>query len=221
MEKRANPHLGGPTPASGSPGRVVALVLAAGLSTRMGRSKPLLPFGDQTVIEHILAVLSRCDVDETFVVVGHEHQALRTRLHVHNGHLIFNPDYAVGEMLSSLQAGLKAAQTAGADAALVALGDQPSVEPDVVAQVISAYQQGLGGVIIPSYQMRRGHPIIIDRRFWPEILALGDGQTLRDFMRAANNVIYHVTVDTPSILRDMDTPDDYKRELSAFLSQRS
>jgi molybdenum cofactor cytidylyltransferase len=198
--------------------RVTAIVLAAGLSTRMGgHPKPLLPLGDMTVIDHILAELVVCPIDEIIVVTGHQRQALERHLAGRSVKTVFNPDYASGEMLTSLQYGLRAA-SADSDASLVLLGDQPALESSVVQAVVAAFRLGQGRVVIPSFQMRRGHPIMIDRILWETILALGD-KTLRDFMRDVGKEIYHVAVDTPSILRDMDTPDEYQRELAEYASR--
>jgi molybdenum cofactor cytidylyltransferase len=97
------------------------------------------------------------------------------------------------------------------------LGDQPGLSVPVIEQVVDAFRQAQGSVIIPSYQMRRGHPILIGRNQWDAVLGLKEGQTLRDFIRRVSAEIYHVAVDAPSILRDMDTPDDYRRELAAYL----
>ncbi len=197
---------------------ISAVILAAGLSSRMGRPKPLLPFGERLVIERILTALGQCHMAETVVVVGHAHALVEQRLQGWpNTRAVFNPDYANGEMLSSLQTGLAAVSPA-AEAALMLLVDQPRLEPGVVASLVEAYCAGRGGVIVPSYQMRRGHPMLIDRRHWPAILGLTEGQSLRDFMRAAASSIHHVVVDTPSILRDMDTPGDYERELADYLA---
>jgi len=195
---------------------IAAIVLAAGLSTRMGgQPKPLLPFGEQTVIQRILGVLDECTVPEIVVVSGHHHHALDRALTGMPVKCVFNPSYANGEMLSSLQIGLGAI-SAHASAALVLLGDQPALEANVVQSVIAAHHAGLGSVVIPSYQMRRGHPLLIAHQHWSALLDLRVGQTLRDFMRAVNKEIYHVAVDTPSILRDMDTPEEYQRELAAY-----
>jgi molybdenum cofactor cytidylyltransferase len=198
---------------------ITAIVLAAGLSTRMGQSKPLLPFGQRTVIEHILSTLQECPLDAILIVTGHEREALERRLAGWPIRTIFNPQFATGEMLSSIQIGLRSTpdQTA---AALIVLGDQPALERSVVEQVVAAYRRGAGSIVIPSHQLRRGHPLLIDRRHWAEILALRDGQTLRDFFREAAGAILHVEVATAGVLRDMDTPVDYRRELVAYLSQQ-
>jgi molybdenum cofactor cytidylyltransferase len=198
---------------------VTALLLAAGLSSRMGRPKPLLPFGDHLVVERLLHSLSLCPVRETLVVVGHAREQLEPRLVGWNAQAVYNPHYATGEMLSSLQTGLRA-MPLSTQAALVVLVDQPTLEVTVVERLVAAYQAELGTVIVPSYHRRRGHPMLIDRSHWPTILALTEGQTLRDFMRSVGPHIYHVTVDTPSVLRDMDTPADYERELALHLASQ-
>ncbi|MBI5302227.1 MAG: nucleotidyltransferase family protein [Chloroflexi bacterium] len=199
--------------------RVAAIVLAAGLGTRMGgQPKPLLPFGDRTIIEHILSILDDCDLAESVIVTGHYHQAIEECLSGMPITLAFNPDYANGEMLNSLQVGLQAVSEMP-DAALILLGDQPALEPAVVQAVVAAYEDGLGSIVMPSFQMRRGHPLLIERKHWDAILGLRAGQTLRDFMRAVNAEIYHVEVNTSSILRDMDTPDEYQRELAEYINR--
>jgi molybdenum cofactor cytidylyltransferase len=133
-------------------------------------------------------------------------------------------------MLSSVQAGL-AAVAAESRAALLAVGDMPAVEAGVVAQLVAAYKNfpesgslaalgtGLSGrssdecVYIPSYRMRAGHPVLVPRSYWPAILALPRGASLRSVWQMEGSRIHWVTVDTSSVLRDMDTPEDYEREL--------
>lgn len=183
----------------------------------MGQAKPLLPWGERTVIAHILSVLLECPVDEILVITGHEREAVERHLVPGPVRAVPNPHYAAGEMLSSIQAGLRSTT---ADAALIVLGDQPALERSVVEAIIAAYREGRGDIVIPSYQMRRGHPLLIGRRHWAEILALGEGQILRAFFRGVGREIHHVEVTTPSVLRDMDTPADYERELTDYLSRR-
>ncbi len=195
---------------------VTAIVLAAGLSTRMGgQPKPLLPFGDGTVVEHILTVLRACPVHEIVLITGHRHGAFERLLADSEVRAIFNAQYASGEMLSSIQVGLGSVSV-DSDAALIVLGDQPAVAVPVVERVIAAYRDGRGSIVIPSFQMRRGHPILIGRENWHRISRLDEGQTLRDYMRMVASEIYHVEVNSPAILRDMDTPEDYRRELAQY-----
>jgi molybdenum cofactor cytidylyltransferase len=185
----------------------------------MGRPKPLLPWGTHTVIEHVLSVLQDCPVEEILVITGHEHEAVERCLAGRPAQVRFNPGYGTGEMLSSLQAGLKAASVK-AEAALIVLGDQPAVERSVVEELVGAYRGSHWHIVVPSYHMRRGHPLLISRKYWDEILALGTGQTLRDFLSSAGDAVYHVNMVTPGVLQDMDTPDDYRRELERYLRAR-
>ncbi len=192
---------------------ISAIVLAAGLSTRMGRPKLLLPYGERTVVEQVVSVLLASPADEVLVVTGHEREAVERALAGWPVRAVFNPDYAAGEMLSSVQVGLGAA-SAESRAALLAVGDMPAVEAGVVAQLVAAYRAaGDACVYIPSYHMRAGHPVLVPRTYWPAILGLPRGASLRSVWQAEGSRIHWVTVDTPSVLRDMDTPADYEREL--------
>jgi molybdenum cofactor cytidylyltransferase len=198
---------------------IASIVLAAGLSTRMGQSKPLLPFGERAVIEHIVSVLQECPVEDILVVTGHQREAVERCLSAWRVRTQFNPRYATDEMLSSLQIGLRSVSRE-VDAALIVLGDQPALERWVVDKIIATYRNGQGDIVVPSHQMRRGHPFLMGRKHWKEILALGEGQTLRDFLLGVGEAIHHVEVTTPSVLQDMDTPADYRRELAEHLSRR-
>jgi molybdenum cofactor cytidylyltransferase len=203
---------------------ISAIVLAAGLSSRMGRFKPLLPYGDCTVIEQVIRVLLKSAVGEIIVVVGFKHLALETLLKDYAVKICYNPDYATGEMLTSLQVGIKGV-SANAQAILLALGDQPAIEQAIVEQVIEAHRNNHERIIIPSFQRRRGHPLVIPCRHWEDICSLRERETLRNYFKLFND-IFHVEVYTSSILRDMDTINDYHRELalmqdSSLVSQNS
>lgn len=196
---------------------LTAIVLAAGLSRRMGRPKPLLPWGQRTVIEWIVGALAAAPVDDILVVTGHEHAAVERCLAGGPARVVFNPEYAGGEMLSSLQAGLRAAP-AGASAALLFLGDQPALDSALLERLVAAHAGGQRPIVAPSYQRRRGHPLLVGRAYWDAILTLSGGRTLRDLLREVNDVICYVETDDPGVLQDMDTPDEYRRQLELFLS---
>ena len=178
----------------------------------MGRPKSLLPYGERTVVEQILSVLTAAPVEEILVITGHAREAVESLLAKWPVRAVFNSRYATGEMLTSIQVGLRAVSVESG-AALIALCDQPALERSVVEQIITAYRAGRGSVFIPSFQMRHGHPVLIARKHWPRILGLGEGQTLRGFMRELSaDEIYHVVVGTASILQDLDTPADYREQ---------
>lgn len=115
-------------------------------------------------------------------------------------------------MLSSLQTGLQALSSEIA-ACLVVLGDQPQISPRLVNDILIAYAEGKGTIIAPSYNQRRGHPILIDRRYWSELLNLPAGSAPRDVINMYSDEIAYVITRDDSILRDMDTPEQYQEEL--------
>jgi len=191
--------------------RISAVVPAAGLSSRMGGPlpKPLLPWGSSTVIETVVSTLLAAAVDEVIVVTGHRADEIEARLAGYAVRCVRNPHYARGGMLSSIQAGLRAADSETA-AALLALADQPQMEVGVARQVVQAFRAGDGhGLIVPSYALRRGHPITLPRRLWPEILALHAGDSLRSVIQRHASEIEYLAVNTPSVLADLDTPEQY------------
>lgn len=189
--------------------RVAAIVLAAGTSSRMGRSKVLLPWDNRTVIEAVVSRVVNARLPEIVVVTGAEGDAVTRTVARLPVRTVCNPDYAEGEMLSSLQAGLRALPQ-GTAACLVVLGDQPALDPRVVTKVLMAYAEGRGEIVAPAYRGQRGHPILISSRFWPELLELEHGAP-RDVIRRHPDALALVEVDTDSILSDIDTPEQYQR----------
>ena len=195
---------------------IAALVLAAGRSQRMGRPKLTLPWKDTTVIGQVLATLRVAGVTRIVVVTGASAEAVRDALapdgapgpEVEYAH---NTGYAQSEMLASIQCGL-AALGNQAEAALIALGDQPQLRADTVRAVLDAYRAGQPGLVVPSHANRRGHPWLVDRALWPLLLSLSPLATPRDFLRAHAGQIRYVESADDSILRDLDTPQDYERE---------
>jgi molybdenum cofactor cytidylyltransferase len=191
--------------------RVAAIVLAGGLSNRMGQSKVLLPWDGRPIIRAIADRLKRMHLDDIVVVTGHLAEQVEAALADEPVRIVHNADYRDGEMLSSLQAGLRALGPE-ISACLIVLGDQPHLDNRIVASVIGAYAEGRGTIVAPSYHRQRGHPILVDRCYWPELLDLPKGSAPRDVINAHAESICYVNVETDSILRDIDTPADYREE---------
>lgn len=191
-----------------------AIVLAAGRSTRMGTETPkvLLPWsGGRTVIEQIVGQLLAAGIagDRITVVTGHHAAEVAALVRGMGAVVVYNPDYARGELLSSLKVGLQA-QSDAIPAALVVMGDQPELEIATVRQVVAAYTAGHGQIIAPVYQGQRGHPVLFDRRFWSDLLALPAGSMPRTVIAAHPAYFYPVEVASTSILYDIDTPEAYQ-----------
>jgi molybdenum cofactor cytidylyltransferase len=190
---------------------IAAVVLAAGESTRMGQPKMVLPWGEITVIGHVVQVLSQGGVDQIVVVTGGARERVEKALQSFPVRCVFNSRYTQDEMLLSLRTGLSALPSE-CQAAMVALGDQPQIEPYVVQSLLESFRQSNSALIIPSYKMRRGHPWILAQDLWETVYALPTGATMRDLIRTHTGQITYLEVDTPSILRDLDTPEEYRQQ---------
>jgi molybdenum cofactor cytidylyltransferase len=160
------------------------------------------------VIETIVTEIVACEaVHDIVVITGHEADRVAACLKEYPARCTFNPAYAQAEMLVSIQTGLRALPKT-IEAALIVLGDQPRLRRDIVQRVIDASEPDR--LIIPSFQMKRGHPILIPRSVWPSILALPPEASLRDVIRANADHIRYVTFEDDSVLLDIDTPEDYR-----------
>ncbi|MCA1600415.1 MAG: nucleotidyltransferase family protein, partial [Acidobacteria bacterium] len=148
---------------------VAAILLAAGRSERMGAFKPLLPFGKTTVIRSCLQSLREAGVEEIVVVLGHRAEELQESLGDLRLHFALNPD-ATSEMSASIACGLREFPP-DARAALIALTDQPAIPPDVIRAIVNKWTLG-EKLVVPEFQGRGGHPVLVDLRFREELLNL-------------------------------------------------
>jgi molybdenum cofactor cytidylyltransferase len=188
---------------------ISAIILAAGQSKRMGQPKMLLPWGSSTVIEHVITTFLNAGIEDLIVVTGGAREQVEPLISQYPVRKVHNHDYATGEMLSSIQCALRAMPNM-AQAALIGLGDQPQVQERSVRSICEEFRDRQSRLIVPSFQMRRGHPWLVARSLWEEILALKPPESLRDFLNRHAQEIHYVIVDTQSVLADLDTPEDYK-----------
>ena len=194
--------------------RVTAVVLAAGESRRMGRNKLLLPWGETTVLGRTLANVRASAVHDVMVVTGHERDEVEAVVGQpqpaqEGTHIIHNNDYANG-MLSSVQAAVRALPPA-TDAILVVLGDQPMVEPPTIDRLLMAYAAAPAGFVAPTYDGRRGNPVLIARRHFAELLALPPDAAPRVLLARHAHDVLAVAVDNDAVLHDLDRPEEYAR----------
>ena len=187
-----------------------AIVLAAGLSARMGQPKQIMRWGSTVIVRRVVDVLAEGGVDEIVAVTGGARLEVEAALQGSAARAVFNPDFANGDMMRSLQVGL-AALSPAAEAALVALGDQPQIEAGVVRTVAQQWRRSRADIVAPSFNRRRGHPVLFGRSIWAALAAAAETSP-RDFLQTHAERIVYVDVDTDSILRDVDTPEDYERE---------
>lgn len=189
---------------------ISALILAAGASKRMGQPKLLLSWGKQTVIEHVVSTFLQAGIADILVVTGGAHEQVEKVIEHFPVRKLYNQNYAAGEMLSSLQLGLRQ-MPQQTEAVLVGLGDQPQLMESSVRSVCEAYREGKFRLVVPSFQKRRGHPWLVDHVLWNKLLALSAPASPRDFLNSHADEIHYVNMDTPTILADLDTPEDYNK----------
>ena len=199
---------------------ITAILLAAGESRRMGQPKLLLPWGKTSVLGQVVAMFSAglstdsSTNSEILVVTGGARELVETEMArlalQYPLRVVYNPEYVLGGMLSSIKAGLLALGPE-TRAALIGLGDQPQVREETVRHICTAFFQTESPIVIPSFQSRRGHPWLATKPLWPEILALPPSSTPRQFLDAHAGKIEYVAADE-SILQDLDTLEDYNRQ---------
>ncbi|HSA96642.1 MAG TPA: nucleotidyltransferase family protein [Acidobacteriota bacterium] len=192
------------------------VVLAAGESRRMGTQKLLLPFGGTTVAGAVVKAALGSRADRVWVVLGADRAAVRAEIERVGGpagrvEFAVNEEYERG-MLSSVQAGFRALAK-DVEAAVVMLGDQPFLPSAVIDEIIAAYRESGKGIVIPAFRGRRGHPVLVDLRYRGEVLGLDPGEGLRQLVRAHPEDIREVEAGDGAILRDLDTPEDYKNRV--------
>jgi molybdenum cofactor cytidylyltransferase len=197
---------------------ISAIVLAAGRSERMGEQKLLLPLGGKAVITRVVDEVLAGSVSEVLVVTGQDRPGIEQALEGRRVQFVVNPD-ARGDMLSSVRCGLRAVSRQ-ADSVLVALGDQPGISRDVMAKLVQAFEGGAGRIVVPTYQGKRGHPLLLSTGYRDEILRSFDQVGLRGLLQAHLDDVFELDVSDPEVLDDMDLPSDYQRICRAYRDSR-
>jgi molybdenum cofactor cytidylyltransferase len=191
---------------------ISGILLAAGESSRMrGAFKPLLKWGKRTVIGECVHQMRNSQLAEIFVVLGHREMEIRQTLAGSGVQYAINEDYRRG-MLSSVKTGL-APISPNADAALIALVDQPMITKEIIDNLIDAFISGGRGVTLPTYQSKRGHPVIIAANYFDDIMRLDENSPdgLRQFIDLRRSDTLEVPVSTAAVIEDIDLPEDYER----------
>jgi len=185
---------------------VWAILLAAGKSQRMGEFKPLLPFGNQTVIESCIDYLQRGGVDKIVVVVGHRAADVRQQLNGKGVLFALNSD-PDSEMATSIARGVECVGSR-TGAVLIALTDQPAVSAEIVRALKEEWRKGFR-IIKPEIGGRGGHPVLVDLAYRDELLHLNPESGLKGFFDRHKGEVCRLPVESAFIARDMDTWDDY------------
>ena len=187
---------------------ISALVLAAGMSTRMGCAKLLMKLAGKPLLQHVIDNLEKSSVDKITVILGEEAGNVLKEVNFGNASIFINKHYNDG-MSSSLKAGV---QILGRDcnAFLVVLADQPFVESSIIDSIIDKYWETRGLLVVPAFEGVRGNPVLLDFSLKKEVLDVSGDEGARRVIQRHQIDVIEVEVNDPSVLMDIDTPTDYE-----------
>ena len=187
-----------------------AVILAAGESKRMNTPKMLLPFMGKTIIETVVNNALNSEIKNIMVVMGSSHIEIADAVSSYNVDMCFNKNFRDG-MLSSVKCGIRSIPD-DFTAAVVMQGDQPMIPPEIINNLVNSWRSSGYGIIIPVFEGKRGHPILIDRKYKVEIEKLTGDEGLHALPSKFRDDVLEIEMNTPGILRDIDTREDYLRE---------
>lgn len=194
--------------------RLFAVIPAAGQSRRMGQPKLLLPLAEGTVISRLLAVLRRPEIVETLVVIRPGDEPLRSAV-VQAGATPLVPKEPPPEMRTSVEHALhyllERCSPSPEDGWLLSPADHPLLDAAVLDQLVACWRNSPDKIVIPTHRGRRGHPVIFPFRLADEVFALPADEGLNALVRRHTEQVTELAVNSPAILLDLDTPEDYER----------
>ncbi|MGH7712770.1 MAG: nucleotidyltransferase family protein [Gemmatimonadaceae bacterium] len=184
---------------------ISAIVLAAGLARRFGSAKPLALYEAKPLVRHVVDRLAVADVTDVIVVVPRPAAAYASALAGTRARTVVNEAPADG-MSSSLHVGLSALDP-WTQAVLVALADQPMIEPDVLVSMIREWRASRSPIVAPVYRGERGHPVLFAAAVFPELRAVSGDRGARDVIERDQRRVRLMAIDR-DLPRDIDTPED-------------
>jgi molybdenum cofactor cytidylyltransferase len=190
--------------------RVCGLVLGAGGSKRLGRPKQLLPFGDGTLLGHVVGVARACAFDQLVVAIGGAADEVRAHVDLSGTDVVVNDAYGEG-CSSSIAAALRVVEER-CDVLVLMLGDQPGVTSETVAALLAG--RGDAPLAVCRYDDGRGHPIAFGRSVFGALAELHGDKGVWRLLDAAGGDVAEVPVAGPVPL-DVDTAEDYEAVLAA------
>lgn len=192
---------------------IVAVVLSAGESSRMGRPKALLPIDGQTFIERIVGALKQGGVERIVVLLGSNAEELRHQIVHLPVEILINPDYQQGQ-LSSLQVAVRHLQAAkDCVGMMVHLVDHPYIDPKLVRLMLQRFDGSKFSIVVPRHQGKRGHPVIFSRSLFDELLNAPLDQGAKAVVNAHRQDTLEIDTDDVGITLDIDTPELYRQHV--------
>ena len=189
---------------------VVGMVLAGGKSERMGRPKALLPLRGKTFIEHIVDEIEKSGLSDCRIVVGYHAKAIHKHLPNLKPISVINSDYEKGQV-SSLRKGMNSLSSLRVDGLMVFLVDHPFVDHFLIDALLQKFNDTEAPIVIPSFQNKRGHPVIFGRKLFKELLEAPLKNGALDLIKTYQKEITYLNWQSEQILIDIDTPQLYQK----------
>ena len=191
----------------------VALLLAAGESSRMGSLKALLPWHGTTLLDHQITVLRKAGIYKVVVVLGHRAESLKSVIQDREGVTwTVNPDYAQGKT-TSIKAGLSALAPDELAAILILNVDQPR-SPETIVDLLRRHFESKALITIPTYQGKGGHPILIDSALLDDLRSITEEALgIKAVVRSHQERTQRTEMATAEVLWDLNTPEEYQQAL--------
>jgi molybdenum cofactor cytidylyltransferase len=192
---------------------IAAVILAAGLSRRMGQAKLLMLLDGRAIVRHAVEAVLAGGVDSVWVVSGPALGAIEVALAGLDVQIVVNPMPAEGQA-GSVRVGI-GALPAAADSALIALGDQPMLPPSIIPALLAARRTSGKPIVAPRYRDGQGNPVLFKREIFPELLRLDGDQGARPIIQKDPTRVEWVELDL-AMPPDVDTPGDYEKIRAAL-----
>jgi molybdenum cofactor cytidylyltransferase len=185
-----------------------AIILAAGESKRMGKTKALLSFGETTFLGQIISVIKSSDVDRVNVVLGADAERIKKSVDLSGTEVVINKDYKKGQ-LSSLIAALESIPPA-TEAILVCLVDHPFISRVVINGIVSKFRETGSPIVIPVFEKKRGHPALFAASLFKELANAPAEEGARYVVKCNAEKVKEVEVEDGKVLAGINTPEDYR-----------
>ncbi|MEO1434251.1 MAG: nucleotidyltransferase family protein [Bacteroidota bacterium] len=193
---------------------IIAIVLAAGSSSRMGdRNKLLLPIEGEALVSRVVGVLLQSAIHQVGVVLGHQSEEVAAALTGHRVDLLYNGAYPSG-MASSIVKGVGYLPE-GTEGFFIVQGDMPNLDVDLIntsmTTFLSLKRDGQQAIVAPAYQGKWGNPVLFDAAYAGKLKTLTGDQGARKWIKAHPDQLHLIEVDHPNRFLDLDTPEAYQK----------
>ncbi|HLN20145.1 MAG TPA: nucleotidyltransferase family protein [Bacteroidales bacterium] len=188
-----------------------AVILAAGESKRMGTAKMLLPFNGSTIIGNVIKNILDAGANGIIVVLGAESERIISEIRKYSVNFCINERFTEG-MLSSVICGIENLPPE-CSSVMIQPGDQPLIKAETIKSLIDGKENSEFGIVVPVCNKKRGHPVVIDRKYSGEIRNLDSGKGLRSLLLLHPADVLEVETGDTGVLKDFDTYGDYLDEI--------